>query len=174
MKYFAYGSNMLVERLRVRVPDAVVIGTALTTGRRLLFHKRSLDGSGKCDIPETGNATDIVYGVLYDLPEDQLPNLERAEGNGYTRSTICVSSGGSVVQASAFLAMPEQINDKLLPHDWYLDLVVAGARQHALPAEYISFLIGTSKQPDLFVNRPARIQAIKVLPKTQYGIIENT
>lgn len=165
---------MLVERLRARVPDAVVIGVALTTGRRLLFHKRSSDGSGKCDIPETENPTDIAYGVLYDLPEHQLPKLERAEGNGYMRSAICVLSGGSLVQASAFLAMPEQINDKLLPYDWYLDLVVAGARQHALPADYISILVGTSKQPDPFVNRPARIQAIKALLKAQCGPIKNT
>lgn len=47
MKYFAYGSNMLTERLRARCPSAHPIGTGIAMGFRLNFSKRGEDGSGK-------------------------------------------------------------------------------------------------------------------------------
>ncbi|MFZ0549683.1 MAG: hypothetical protein WAM21_02625, partial [Steroidobacteraceae bacterium] len=36
------------------------------------------------------------------------------------------------------------------PYDWYQELVIAGAREHRLPAEYIQLLEGvpTIKDPD--------------------------
>jgi gamma-glutamylcyclotransferase len=53
MKYFAYGSNILEEWLHNRVSDAKFFDIGYVTGRRLRFHKRSTDGSVKCDIPES-------------------------------------------------------------------------------------------------------------------------
>jgi hypothetical protein len=49
MQYFAYGSNMSLRRLRTRVPSAVKLGNATLFGHQLKFHKRSQDGSAKCD-----------------------------------------------------------------------------------------------------------------------------
>ena len=69
MKYFAYGSNMLTERLTRRVPNARCLGVARVPGRRLAFHKQSVDKSGKCDLPKTGNNSDVAYGVLFDIPD---------------------------------------------------------------------------------------------------------
>lgn len=53
--YFAYGSNMLTERLIARTPSARPVGTSLLPGHRLTFHKRGRDGSGKCDAFETAH-----------------------------------------------------------------------------------------------------------------------
>ena len=50
MLYFAYGSNMLTERLKARVSSATPIGKANLSDHGLRFHKKSKDGSGKCDI----------------------------------------------------------------------------------------------------------------------------
>ena len=47
---FAYGSNMPSARLRGRCPSARAIGIAELRGHELRWHKRSKDGSGKCDI----------------------------------------------------------------------------------------------------------------------------
>ena len=82
--YFAYGSNMLTRRLksRKRAPSAVSIGSGYIAGRRLTFDKRSRDGSGKCDAEETGNATDRVYGVIFELSFSDKCDLNRAEGRG--------------------------------------------------------------------------------------------
>ena len=37
--YLAYGSNLSLERMKSRCPDAVVLGTAVIPGYRLLFKK---------------------------------------------------------------------------------------------------------------------------------------
>ena len=85
MKYFAYGSNMLEERLQSskRVPGATFLAIGSVRGYRLRFHKRSTDKSGKCDIVKTDSAEDVVYGVVFKVPEDQLGKLDRAEGVGH-------------------------------------------------------------------------------------------
>ena len=46
--YLAYGSNLHPLRLTLRVPSARVIGVVEMPGYMLEFHKRSIDGSGKC------------------------------------------------------------------------------------------------------------------------------
>jgi gamma-glutamylcyclotransferase len=165
MKYFAYGSNMLSERLRARVPGATVLGTASVAGRQLQFHKRSKDGSGKCDIPQTGDPADIAHGVLFDVPDQQPAALDRAEsaGYGYERTTIDVSFGGSDISAGVYLAVPQHTDARLLPYDWYHALVVAGARQNSLPADYVSRLADVPTKPDSDLARETRREAIEAL-----------
>ena len=84
--YFAYGSNMLVERITAptRVPGAVAMGAAGLEGYQLSFGKLSIRTSGhrtgKCDIVEQSGGA--VYGVLYEVPE-------------HTTALNCVSSAGT-------------------------------------------------------------------------------
>ena len=67
-KYFAYGSNMSIARLRARVPGAERTGVFTLHEHALRFHKLSRnDGSGKCDAFYTGNASDRVVGALVEL-----------------------------------------------------------------------------------------------------------
>jgi hypothetical protein len=54
--YFGYGWNMLSVRLQRRTPSAVLHGRGHVAGRRLTFHKKSDDRSGKGDAEVTGNA----------------------------------------------------------------------------------------------------------------------
>ena len=79
--YFAYGSNMLHERLQRRVPSAVPMGIAILDGYRLVFHKKSVDGSAKCDL--VLDDASKAYGVLFQMKEEELPFLDRAEGVGF-------------------------------------------------------------------------------------------
>ena len=82
--YFAYGSNMAIERLRARVPSVELICVAALVGHTLKFHKPSKkDGSGKCDAAYTGNSEDNVLGALYSIQTNQLPELDRFEGRGH-------------------------------------------------------------------------------------------
>ena len=82
MKYFAYGSNMLRERLLKRVPGATVTGLASVRGRILRFQKKSSDGSAKCDLARTQCDDDQAWGVLFEIPEAQIAVLDDAEGLG--------------------------------------------------------------------------------------------
>lgn len=58
--YFAYGSNMSSARLRARVPSCRPIGIAFLPGHELRFHKRSKDGSGKCDAFQVEGGAGVV------------------------------------------------------------------------------------------------------------------
>ena len=80
-KYFAYGSNMFAARLRARVPSAKAIGTYTLPSHDLRFHKRSdMDGSGKCDAFETGDAADFVMGRLFTIDAAEEGKLDGHEG----------------------------------------------------------------------------------------------
>lgn len=147
MHYFGYGSNMLTRRLRARVPSAAPLGTARLSGYRLCFHKRSRDGSGKCNIVPAEDRD--VYGVLFEIDRADLDALDQAEqrGRGYERTDLRVR-GSSPVEAFAYLAQPAYIDDALLPYDWYRALVIAGAREHGLPSAYVDRLEAVRSYPD--------------------------
>ena len=153
MRYFAYGSNLWQPRLECRVGAVRVMGVAILSDHALHWHKRSKDGSGKCDIvPATG---DEVIGVVYALDETQLEALDRAEGvgAGYDRHDVQVELSGQSMTAAAYIAT--QVDDALLPYDWYRHLVLAGARRHGLPADYIARLGGQRFQVDADEERAA-------------------
>jgi hypothetical protein len=48
-----------------------------------MFHKLSKDGSGKCDIYETNDQNDKVYGVLYRIDKRDELTLDGFEGFNY-------------------------------------------------------------------------------------------
>jgi gamma-glutamylcyclotransferase len=163
--YFAYGSNMLIERLQARVPSAKPVSHARIEGWRLQFDKRSVDGSGKCHIvPSTG---DVVYGVVFFIPLADRGKLDEVEGrhHGYERQWLreVILGDGSKVQAFTYVADPDYVQAGLLTFDWYHDLVVAGAEQHHLPSDYIDGLKSTPSRPDPEVGRLRRAEALKVL-----------
>jgi len=159
MIYFGYGSNMLTRRLRARVPSADPIGTGRLPGHRLHFHKRSRDGSGKCNVVPVEDAHDVVHGVLFELRADDVDALDEAEqrGRGYERQTVRVRGpSSSPVDAFAYVAQPAYVDDALLPYDWYRALVLAGAREHGLPPAYRSRLEAVRSYPDPNQDRRRR------------------
>ena len=151
--YFAYGSNLWQPRLECRVGRVRALGVARLAGYTLRWNKRSTDGSGKCDIVPV--AGDEVLGVVYELDERKIKDLDRIEGvgAGYDRADVRVELGGEAVTACAYIAT--QVDDTLLPYDWYRHLVLAGARQHGLPAAYIARLGDQRFQVDPDAGRAA-------------------
>jgi len=148
MYYFGYGSNMLTARLQARVPRATPVTTATLQDWSLRFHKRSRDGSGKCNIvPEAGAR---VHGVVFDVSGSDLYALDEAEqrGRGYERRDVTVQNRSTTIEAFAYVAQPAYVDNALLPYDWYNALVLAGARQHALPASYIDRIEAVHSYPD--------------------------
>ncbi|WP_303697665.1 gamma-glutamylcyclotransferase family protein [Brevundimonas naejangsanensis] len=137
---FAYGSNMPAARLRERCPSARAIGIAELPGHELRWHKRSLDGSGKCDFVAVDTPNASVFGVLYEIAADEKPALDRAEGldKGYDEGKVEVLCGSSRVTAIAYRAT--DTDSSLRPYTWYRALVIAGAKEHGLPASYIAGL----------------------------------
>lgn len=141
VRYFAYGSNMLTDRLRERVPSAKAIGVGQLLGHALRWDKRSeRDGSGKCDAEATSLKDDVVWGVLFELDPEDKPALDKAEGvgAGYFEKSVNVLTEDGLVTAVTYCATDK--DPALRPYHWYKALVIAGAREHGLPPSYRSRL----------------------------------
>lgn len=160
--YFAYGSNMAIERLRARVPSAELVSVATLIGHALMFHKPSKkDGSGKCDAVYTGNSQDKVMGALYSIPASQLSELDKVEGcgHGYERQTVSVvSASNELFSAETYIATKS--DPSLRPLDWYKEHVLRGARAIGLPSSYIASLEAVVADIDTNEERRASELAI--------------
>jgi gamma-glutamylcyclotransferase len=151
LTYFAYGSNMSTDRLRGRVPSVRVVGVGRLTGHQLRWHKVSKkDGSGKCDVVVSDAPDASVYGVLFEIKAAEKPDLDRFEGLGfgYQEKSVEVDHQGKTVQGLTYFAT--NTDSSLVPWTWYREHVVAGAREHGLPAAYIEALeaIAAAIDPD--------------------------
>ncbi|MES1923950.1 gamma-glutamylcyclotransferase family protein [Salinisphaera sp. T31B1] len=162
MYYFAYGSNMLTARLAERVPAVRPAGPAWLTHHQLHFHLRGSDGSGKCNVLHTGQADDIVHGVLFELDAARLTRLHAAEGPPYAFLELDVGTAEGPCRAAIYRGKPAYLDDTLVPYDWYCAFVVGGAREHGLPADYVETLaaVASHSDPDpLRARRNARTLA---------------
>ncbi len=151
VRYFAYDSNMLTARLRERVPSATAIGIGQLEGHVLRWDKRSWrDKSGKCDAEFTGQRSDVVWGVIFELNPEQKPALDQAEGlgDGYIEKVVNILTEAGLITAVTYLATDKDAS--LRPYHWYKALVIAGAREHGLPPSYRSRLelVITVSDPD--------------------------
>lgn len=144
---------MHVSRMRERVPSCRIIGTANLPGYALRFHKRSIDGSGKCNAFFTGKSSDTLYGVIYAIATHEKRALDNAEflGNGYEEVDVQVVSDQTTVSTLTYVAEPRFIDSALKPYHWYKQFVMEGARFHRLPETYLQAIqaVGAVRDPDL-------------------------
>jgi cation transport regulator ChaC len=142
MKYFAYGSNMSTRRIQERVPSATKVAVGALQSHQLRFHKYSTrDESGKCDAFKTSDAKDRLFGVVFEIAEEEKAGLDQTEGLGYgydEKTAEVHLFDGTVVQAFTYIAT--NIDESLRPLDWYKEHVVRGARENELPEYYVKLL----------------------------------
>jgi len=161
MKYFAYGSNMSLSRLRERTPSARRLASCTLSHHALRFHKAGKDGSGKCNAFETGIPEDFVMGALFEIGSGEKPALDQAEGLGfgYDEKIVLLTDGsGGTVEALTYYAT--SINEVLKPYSWYKHHVLVGAEETALPPPYVGEiqLVESCEDPDR--ERDAQQRAI--------------
>ena len=111
------------------------MGAALLRGWRLRVDKASHDGSAKANI--TRDATGHVYGVLYRIGAVSWPALDACEP-GYRRVPLEVERGGRRLRAHTYLALRRSSDP--VAYTWYKQLVLEGAREHALPPHWLARL----------------------------------
>ena len=161
MNYFAYGSNMSSRRLQQRVPQVRRLDNAVLAGYRLCFHKIGDDGSAKCDAFYTGAAADVLYGVLYHIEPADKTLLDRIEGLGAGYDIKEVAVEGSVLGGvSALTYVATHIDASMQPYGWYKQHVLVGAREAALPTDYIEAIAGHPHRDDHDTLRHQRESAI--------------
>lgn len=154
MLYFAYGSNLNVAQMQHRCPGHVVVGMGALRDHRLAFPITSHDwGGGVASVVPSHGA--VVWGMVYELTDEHLAALDGFEGyqgpddqhNLYDRHAVFVDltrpDDGSIprrVRAACYFARP---SNPAPPSRRYLEAILAGARHHRLPDEYVAALAKT-------------------------------
>ncbi|WP_444944106.1 gamma-glutamylcyclotransferase family protein [Microbulbifer sp. ZKSA006] len=161
MRYFAYGSNMSLPRLKKRVPSAVRIGMFTLAEHSLRFHKVSKDGSGKCDALFTQDSKDCVIGALFEISDKEKGALDKVEGLGYgykeKRVRVTDVKGNSLEAVTYYAA---NTDPSLQPYSWYLYHVIYGAKETGIPTDYLNRLETIKGKEDPDRERDARERAI--------------
>jgi hypothetical protein len=145
--YFAYGSNMDERQFADRCPKASFVGIATLRDHRLLFTRRSINrGCGVADA--VGAPGHMLWGVVYQLSDADLPNLDQSEGfrpdrqtNSYwRRDCVVFLNDDDAHRLSATTYFAEHQPNPPRPNQAYKDLILAGARRWRLPPHYIAEL----------------------------------
>lgn len=159
---------MCTARLASRVRAAHPVGIARLPGYKLAWHKRSKDGSGKCDAFRTGDPADMVVGVVYEIADGEKPRLDRAEGlgHGYLEKTDVVDGPSGPLQVSFYIAERSQIDSTLKPYDWYKEHVLCGAQDNQLPLDYIAQVTAVEALTDHDAARAHKERSVRATHRT--------
>ncbi len=140
--YFAYGSNLdpgtFLGRRRMRPLDTRV---GALDGFELRFDLPV--GPGERGVANVAPlAGDSVWGVAYLLTHPEAERLDRSEGvqhGAYLRLAVEVrDTASSLLQAFTYHSSRGVVGRK--PSRRYLGLILAGARHHGLPSDYLERL----------------------------------
>jgi gamma-glutamylcyclotransferase len=146
--YFAYGSNMESATLRGR--RGVEYHRALpgcAHGWRLVLDKPGLFPMGNI-IPDAASS---VWGVLYQIDVADLAHIDLTEGvliGNYLRVEIPVQPPRPAPPLKAFTLTSERRDPSLQPSTRYMGLLISGAEEHGLPADYVAFLRRIPARPE--------------------------
>jgi len=143
--YFAFGSNLDEQRLRIHCPSTRFVLPALLPGHRLAFsiESRNTWHGGVADVlPSPDHA---VWGALWAVGGEHSRALDDQEGvfrapPAYKRYpvTVTTAAGDSVSCRSYRVVEPDA--DGFAPSPAFLDALLRGARAVGLPADYVSSL----------------------------------
>jgi cation transport regulator ChaC len=134
--YFAYGSNMDVNQMSHRCPNAVLKGVGV-----LKDYCFDLDSKGYATIrPLPGSS---VQGIIWKVFNSDVEALDRYEGveiDCYSKEYLPVTMEGDTKEMLVYISNRERFNGKLKSHDEYMNKVIDAAEFHGLDKEYISSL----------------------------------
>ncbi|XP_005797408.1 gamma-glutamylcyclotransferase-like [Xiphophorus maculatus] len=141
--YFAFGSNLLRERLQLNNPSAAFVSTGRLKDYKLNFglweeHVENAWHGGVATIEACPG--EEVWGVIWTLSNENLPTLDKQEGVSrgiYSPLEVSVEIDDGVLQCRTY-----QMNNfhASPPSPQYKQVVCLGAEQNGLPREYLNRL----------------------------------
>lgn len=127
MLYFAYGSNLWREQMAARCPEHRLVGAGRLEGWRWIITTR-----GYASI--VVSATDLVLGMVYELSDEDVRNLDRYEG-GYRKEMLMVEADGQGLNCLVYIDLVTEAGE---PHTEYITRINNGIQDAGLPEEYVS------------------------------------
>ncbi len=135
-EYFAYGSNMDVNQMSYRCPDAVLKGVGI-----LKDYCFDLDSKGYATVrPLPGSS---VQGLIWKVLKEDIVSLDRYEGvasNCYSKEYLPVLSGNDTKKMLVYVSKRNRFTGKLSSNDDYMNKVIKAAEEQGLDNAYIDSL----------------------------------
>lgn len=130
--YFAYGSNLCVQQMARRCPEAADPRPATLADHDWLINER-----GVATVEPFAGST--VHGVLWWLSDHDLNTLDSAEGVPvrYRRDRLTVHTSDGPSPAWVYI---DHRTEPGPPRPGYLERIIDGALHHGLPHRWIEFL----------------------------------
>lgn len=121
--YLAYGSNLDVDQMLRRCPDAVQIGAATVEDYELLFRGNTRHFGVATIEPRQGESVPVG---IWSISERDERALDRYEGwpNLYEKQTFLVRVKGKLISAMAYIMTPGRRIAP--PSEAYLDTITQG------------------------------------------------
>ncbi len=140
--YFAYGSNMNLNQMAFRCPDAEMIESVQVENYRLAFR-----GSGVATIlPESGSR---VEGVLWRISADDEQSLDVYEGYPrlYAKREIEVQlPSGQQISTMAYCMNNPYARYPAMPSKNYLAGILEGCRQNRIDTKEVRAAVARTQQ----------------------------
>ena len=140
--YIAYGSNLNVEQMRYRCPDARIVGTSVIPDYQLLF-KGSKTGSYLTIEKKRGGSVPVAVWAV--SPRDELA-LDRYEGcpNFYYKTDMQLTVGKKKLTAFVYIMHEER---KLgIPSHAYVRTCVQGYRDFGFDLKHLRLAFDISER----------------------------
>ncbi|MGM0641556.1 MAG: gamma-glutamylcyclotransferase family protein [Thermotogota bacterium] len=141
MYYFAYGNNMNPDMIKEQGVEYFDRRKGIIRGYRIIFNKKAKDEEYSfANIEQTGNDEDIIEGILYELDNCEMKEIDRKEGfpTQYNKYRINVETDDGTVQAFVYIAQPEWINNNLKPPKFYINNMLKG--KDLISPNYLNFI----------------------------------
>lgn len=147
--YFAYGSNLKLSEIRRTCSTAERKCRAKLLDHRLVFPRKSV--ARNCGVASVDpSAGDCVWGGAYCIPETERSKLEEREGykrnrgrdkNSYVPQDVTVLNDGDLAKPLGVLTFIANAQpNPPLPSAEYKGLIIDGAKEWALDADYVARL----------------------------------
>ncbi|XP_067002424.2 gamma-glutamylcyclotransferase isoform X2 [Anabrus simplex] len=149
--YFAYGSNLLAQRIHINNPTAKRIATGKLKDYRLDFNFWSPGWKGcvATIVPQEGSVT---WGAVWEIDISNLPNLDRQElvhkGVYFPLQVTIETTDHEKLSCRTYqlydipppLKEYQELPEERRPSKTYLKVIIEGAKESCLPESYISSL----------------------------------
>jgi gamma-glutamylcyclotransferase len=88
--------------------------------------------------------------VLYEIDAREKASLDALEGSGkgYREQLVQFPLNGETYTPYIYVAQSTHIDPALIPYHWYKSLVLAGAKYHNFPDEYVAAIEATPSKAD--------------------------
>jgi len=144
-KYIAYGSNLSVEQMAMRCPDARIIGMAALQDWKLVFRTHATIE------PADGRVVPVLIWEISDRDEERL-DLYEGYPTYYTKRDMVVTmtdlDGKNPQEITAMVYLMEKGHELRVPYRGYLDTLAEGYRRFGFNAYQLELAMKEAEEAE--------------------------